>query len=71
MKTKTNYIYREFDNEFGYEENMNVTTIFDNLEDLLEMINKRKEFYNLFWNKRRIIIEIVPKKEKVEKNEKY
>ena len=54
------YVYREFNNQYGkYEENMNVTTAFDNIEDLLEFINKRKEFYTKFWNKRKIEIEII------------
>lgn len=62
MIKKSKYIYREFNNEFGYKENMNVTQIFDNTEDLLEMINCRKKFYSHIWNMRKIEIEIVPEK---------
>lgn len=58
---KDKYIYREFTNQLGrYEENMNVTTIFDNVEDLIKMINERKKFYTTSWYKRKIEIEIVP-----------
>ena len=58
---KDKYIYREFTNQYGkYEENMNVTTIFDSVEDLIKMINKRKQFYKTSWYKRKIEIEVVP-----------
>ena len=61
MKSKDKYVYREFTNQNGkYEENMNVTTIFDSVEDLIKMINKRKQFYKTCWYKRKIEIEVVP-----------
>ena len=58
------YIYKEYHNE---EEKVRITQVFDNKDDLIEEIEQRKRFYNVFPNeKMTITIEIVCGKDKGE-----
>lgn len=56
-KQKEYYIYKEFDDEFGYKEKIYITRTFENLEDLFKYMNKRKQFYH--GNTRKIEIELI------------
>ena len=59
-KLKIYYVYKEFDDEFDFKERIYITTIFENVEELFDYMNKRKEYYK--GNTRKIEIEIIHSK---------
>ncbi len=63
MNKKNYYIYKEFENEFGWNELHNITRVFEDIEKLFEYMNERKQFYDGKWYKRKIEIEILGDKE--------
>jgi hypothetical protein len=59
-KLKMYYVYKEFDDEFGFKERIYITTVFENVEELFDYMNERKEYYK--GNTRKIEIEIIHSK---------
>ena len=57
FKQKEYYVYKEYDDEFGYREKIYISQVFEDLEKLFEYMQKRKEFYH--GNTRKIEIEII------------
>lgn len=56
-KQKEYFIYKEYDDEFGYKEKINVSSVFETIDDLIKCIEGRKMFYG--GNTRKIEIECI------------
>lgn len=57
---KDKYIYREYHfTSTGYGENTYITSIFDSLNELMQFIEKRKQFYKSYCHIRKVEIEII------------
>ena len=64
-RQKEYYIYKEYDDEFGFKEKIYITKAFENIEELFDFMNKRKVYWH--GNTRKIEIELIHSLDKVDK----
>lgn len=57
FKQKEYYIYKEYDDEFGLKEQIYISSVFENINELFEYMNERKVFWH--GNTRKIEIELI------------
>ena len=57
FKQKEYYVYKEYDDEFGLKEQIYISSVFENINELFEYMNERKQFWH--GNTRKIEIELI------------